>query len=337
MLQTGMDTLTFIPGERSITAQATNVNVVYFSRAQLSLDTFFALDVRYYNQWEGVSIPDLESWEVNLDLPTDRSTLVDLPLAPDQQPLATGVYYFDIQAPDIENSYLDPHPFLAVVSPLNVMMKRSVDEVFLWAVDLQTETPAAGKEFIFYDEWMNPIAQAVTGADGSCRIALPEYIDPSMTVFALTGQPGDEAFGLASDGWTYETSAWYFGVPSWPRVDSRRTYVYTDRPIYRPGDTVYFRVVMRDEAGGGYAAPPSGQAEASMLGGYQSETSGREEIGLVNLSLSSYGTAVGEITLPEDAVPGTYTLTVGDETARQTHRFSGSQLSQARNRFAGEF
>ena len=317
MLQTGMDTLTFMPDELSITAQATNVSTVNFSSAQLSLDTFFALDVRYYNQWEGVSIPDLKSWQVNLEMPADRSKLVKLPLTPDQQDLATGVYYFDIQAPDIESSYLDPHPFLAVVSPLNVVMKRSVGEVFLWAVDLRSETPAFGKEFIFYDEWMNPVAQAVTGADGSCRISLPDYIDPSMTILAVTGQSGDDDFGLASDAWTFETSGWFFGVPSWPREDSRRTYVYTDRPIYRPGQTVNFRVVMRDEEGGGYAAPPSGQVEAQIYRGGVS----REDIGTVTLSLSSYGTATGEIPLPEDATPGTYSLAVTDDIGKETLDF----------------
>ena len=34
----------------------------------------------------------------------------------------------------------------------------------------------------------------------------------------------------------------------------------------------------------------------------------------MNLSLSSYGTAAGEMSLPEDATPGTYTLSVTDDT-----------------------
>jgi alpha-2-macroglobulin len=317
MLQAGQDTMTFMPDQTSLTAQATNVGTVYSRSAQLSLETFFALDVSYYNQWEEESIPDVESWQVNLDLLEDSTTVVDLPLAPDQQALPTGVYYFDFQVPEIEKNFMEPHPFLAVVSPFNLMMKRSVGEVFLWAVDLRSETPAAGKEFIFYDEWMNPVAQAVTGADGSCRIALPDYFDPSMTVFAVTGQPGNDDFGLVSDAWTYETSAWYFGMGAWPREDSRQTYVYTDRPIYRPGHTVNFRVVMRDEEGGGYAAPPSGQVEARI---YHDDMS-RQEIGMVPLSLSSYGTASGEILLPEDATPGTYTLAVSDEVRKTRFHF----------------
>ena len=312
MLQAGMDTMTFMPNETSFTVQATNVDTVKFYSAPLSLETFFNLENTFYNDWETSSIPDIEMWQAELNLVPDQNTVLELPLRADQQTLSTGVYYYDVEVPEAEKNYMEPHPFVVVVSPLNLTIKRSADEVFLWAVDLRTETPAAGKEITFYDEWLNPVTTAVTGEDGTCRIDLPEWLDTSFAVYAITGRPGDEEFGLASDMWEYETSGRYFGMRNWLREDTRQTYLYTDRPIYRPGDTVNFRVVMRDEEGGGYAPPPTGEVMVSMLGLRRTGTSGREEIGSVNLSLSSYGTASGAITLPEDAVPGNYSIFTDD-------------------------
>ena len=302
------DILTLLPDETSLTAQANNVSTIDFHSVQISLEKFFILDNMYNDEWTE-NISGLESWQVKLDLVEDRNTLVELPLSADQKPLSPGIYYFDFQALEIGRKY----PFLAVVSPLNISLKRNRDEVFLWAVDLLTETPVIGKEFMFYDEWMNPFATAVTGADGTCRIALPEHIDDQTRVYAVTGQPGDADFGLVSDSWLSETNGRYYGWHNQWWEDTRQIYLYTDRPIYRPGDTVHFRAMIRDEEGGGYAAPPSGQVEATIYHDGQS----REEIGTVNLSLSSYGTASGEITLPEDATPGTYTLIVWNVDGRK--------------------
>lgn len=313
LLQAGEDTLFLTPDETSFTAQATNVGEVDFQSARLSLETFFSLSREVYINWEESSIPDLASWRMELDLPADRSTVIELPVTPDQKALETGVYYYDLHSPEVEKKYSQPHPFLAVVSPLNLTLKRSRDEVFLWAVDLRSDTPAAGKQVVFYDEYLNPLGQAETDEDGMCQIALPDELGVYDPVFAVMGQPGDADFGLATDSWTFQTSGWYFGIRNWLREDRLFTYLYTDRPIYRPGQTVHFRLVMRDQAGAGYAPPPSGPVTVKMEGEYSDAIDGRVEVGTVNLSLSSYGTASGEMTLPEDTAPGYYTISVDDD------------------------
>ena len=312
MLQAGQDTLTLMPEESSFSAQGVNVSEIHYQSAPLSMDSFQILNSMTYNKWDEVNIPGLESWQMGVELPADRNTMIALPLSAKQETLPTGIYYFNLRSPDIEEKYSQPHPFLVVISSLNLTIKRSAHDVFLWAVDLRSEIPAAGKQVTFYDEEMNPIGQAVTGADGSCRVDLPEMYYIYDSVFAIIGQPGDDDFGLASDTWEYETSGRYFGVRNWLREDIRKTYLYTDRPIYRPGQTVNFRVVMRDEVEGEFAAPPSGEVTVTMMGLRRAGMSEREEIASLNLALSSYGTVSGAITLPEDALPGRYSLSVDD-------------------------
>ena len=49
---------------------------------------------------------------------------------------------------------------------------------------------------------------------------------------------------------------WSFGVDvGWGKAPLQYGYIYTDRPIYRPGDTVHFRGIVRDTDYGRYPLP----------------------------------------------------------------------------------
>ena len=51
-------------------------------------------------------------------------------------------------------------------------------------------------------------------------------------------------------------SAWDFGYSQRVQPPHTEIYMYTDRPIYRPGQTVYFRGVARQAFNGRYELPP---------------------------------------------------------------------------------
>ena len=70
-------------------------------------------------------------------------------------------------------------------------------------------------------------------------------------------------------------------------------YVYTDRPIYRPGDTVYFRFVVRQVTNGRYIL-----AGFQLLSIDRLMTTHGQQVARFELPLSGFGTAHGEYTLP---------------------------------------
>ncbi len=310
MVQVGQNTLFLTPDETGLTAQAVNVKDVSFMTASLSLETFFSFSGDLYRNWSEYSFPESTTWQTSLDLPANRSTIVELPLSESLQSLPTGLYYYQLTSPEITDDYRAPRPFLAVVSPINLTLKRSADEVFVWAVDLRTQTPFAGQEVRFYDAYSNALGQTVTDVEGLCRLTIPAEMDAYAALFAVIGNPGDADFAIAADSWTFAAAAWYFGIPNWSYSQDLTTYLYTDRPIYRPGQTVNFRLVMREKQDGGFAPPPTWPVTVKMEGDYSEGVSGRPEIGTANLVLSSYGSAAGAITLPEDAAPGYYNLSV---------------------------
>ncbi|WP_419803999.1 alpha-2-macroglobulin family protein [Terriglobus sp.] len=93
-------------------------------------------------------------------------------------------------------------------------------------------------------------------------------------------------------------------------ADSRSVaYVYTDRPVYRPGNTVHFKAILRDQAGNNLVVPPGGRIHVRAAD--ESDKTLLE----TDLPLSSMGTLQGDLTLPADVGLGyaRISLTRGDK------------------------
>jgi uncharacterized protein YfaS (alpha-2-macroglobulin family) len=66
----------------------------------------------------------------------------------------------------------------------------------------------------------------------------------------MLGTQGEDDFGFVFSSWNDGVSPWDFDVTANYYPAKIMAYVYTDRPIYRPGDTVYFRLLVRQVANG---------------------------------------------------------------------------------------
>lgn len=84
--------------------------------------------------------------------------------------------------------------------------------------------------------------------------------------------------------------------------DASKTYVYTDRPIYRPGHTVYIRGIDRIGFDGEYEI---WNKEPVKLKLYDAK---RDKIYETELEISDYGTFDTEFELPSDAALGNYRI-----------------------------
>ncbi len=79
-------------------------------------------------------------------------------------------------------------------------------------------------------------------------------------------------------------------------------YIYTDRPVYRPGDTVRYRFIVRRRGASGYAMPEMKSLPVEIHDGEDNVVS------RTTLNLSSFGTAHGEYKIPAAAALGYYSL-----------------------------
>jgi alpha-2-macroglobulin len=89
-----------------------------------------------------------------------------------------------------------------------------------------------------------------------------------------------------------------------------RLFLYTDRPIYRPGQTLYWKAFARSAAGEGYSLPAPIGVVATLTG------PNGATLDVPAARLSERGSADGAVALPADAPLGEWTLTASAGRAR---------------------
>lgn len=87
---------------------------------------------------------------------------------------------------------------------------------------------------------------------------------------------------------------------------STRYYLFTDRPVYQPGDTVYYKAILRDDDDARYSIP-TGSASVKVYKGWDEK---ENVVYDKNSIISSEGSVYGEFKLPADAGVGDYQLKV---------------------------
>ncbi len=280
-----------------LTLQATNLFSVPVTTGRLGLEDFFArMGPTPYQPGPPVAI---RSWQQNLNTLSNQSQLANLYLTPEQGTLAPGLYQIDLGLPETLNWF---SPLLVAVSDIHLTFKLGSGEVFVWAVDLRTDRPVANAPVAVYAGDGSLLAEGQTGADGVFRAQAPPLDDPYALVYAVLGAPGDDFFGIALSQWNYGLNGWDFGYLTDVRGPHLMLYLYSDRPIYRPGQTLYFRLVARQADYGRYTLPDLDRLPLSL----QNEAG--EEVASFDLPLSTFGTAHGEYVLPETLPTGEYRL-----------------------------
>ena len=124
-------------------------------------------------------------------------------------------------------------------------------DALLWATDLRTNEPVSAP-FTIYDNDGGTVISAQTDVQGLWRGEFAPQEEPGQTYTAVLGEPGGETFGVAQSSWSTGVSPWDYGISLRPRAPEPKAYLYSDRPIYRPGQTVYFRGAVRQAFNGRY-------------------------------------------------------------------------------------
>ena len=223
--------------------------------------------------------------------------------------LDPGVYHLELNA---LGRRIDRQ--VMVVSPYAVTIKRSPDRLFVWAVDLATGKPVANLplkvaayRYVESGRIDDPLDLGATGADGILSAPFDGRDTGTLFVWA---QDAGGTLAFTSSDWDIGISPWSFGLQAdlWQRPIAGS--LSTDRPIYRPGQSVRLRGAVRGVAAG--AAP--GQPERYVLPGagdrahlLVSDPEGNT-IYSTTLTLSAFGTFNTELPLAQGAPLGAYSM-----------------------------
>ncbi|MCU0782174.1 MAG: MG2 domain-containing protein, partial [Akkermansiaceae bacterium] len=133
---------------------------------------------------------------------------------------------------------------LVVVTDLGISAKRASSHVFVWVCSLKDARPVGGAEVAAYSANNQFIAKAVTNADGVAAIPC-NAADKNASPFLVTAQLDGDLSYLALDG-NLLRGEWDGEQPSREYLAAgSEAFVFTDRGIFRPGETVHARAILR--------------------------------------------------------------------------------------------
>ncbi len=288
------------PDDPALLAKAVNVQSADVIVAPITLQEYLLMQSSYENQ-QAFSPSNTIVYPHTFNLPPSETQDVKLRLSQQGSPLMPGLYYVQVASPQLQSP--GRNIYFAVSSQVNLTFKLGATEALVWAVDLTSQTPVANAPLALYDSKGNQLITGTTDKNGLWKGAVQPQEE---AVYAVLGEPGSENYALATSSWNLGISPWDFGYSYNRQPPHTDIYMYTDRPIYRPGQTVYFRGVARQAFNGRYELPQINEVPLTLR-----VTNGTQLLSL-SAQLSPYGTFNDAYELPADAVPGYYTFENSD-------------------------
>ena len=229
--------------------------------------------------------------------------------------------------------------FAVAVAPFNVIAAGDGERVLVWATDWDTaaaigdasiellRVTARGRETV--------LARGRTGADGVGYLPAPkdEWRDEaSQTRLVRVSHGGRQSVMPVLSSWsqlpvaTIPAREWddegYYGSDR-----SQPVFGVSDRLLYRPGETVQFRVWARQREGNRLVAMPGKAGDDTAL--VLREQGDRAALDSWSVPRDRWGGAAGERTLSAQLPDGTYCITRADE-AGGGYRATGACFDVAR-------
>jgi uncharacterized protein YfaS (alpha-2-macroglobulin family) len=273
-----------------------NLDTVTLILTKVSIDEYFdALD-----DWYDYSPPRegrIRRWSVDVSSPLNEVGYTPVDLLPDGGSIEPGIYVVELSARGIEwNRWQHRHIFVA--SPVNLTLKTAEEETLVWATDLSTGSPIPGLILRAYDADGKSVDASITDRDGLATFPGSAAVDWRGLTFA-----SNVPFSMGSSQWDDGISVWEFGFSS---SDHRqwRLFLDTDRPIYRPDQSVHFKGILRAEDDASYSLPPNASVNVVI------RDAAWDLIYETILPIDGFGTFSGDLELDEGATLGTYRIEV---------------------------
>jgi uncharacterized protein YfaS (alpha-2-macroglobulin family) len=292
----------FLPGsEIEFELAARNLEVVNFELHPVQLDD--ALDLRQTrdaSDWiEGARLGrrrPLRSWSRTLDVEGDhaeRRERIRL-----EAPLETGAYVVSARSGDQKARAL------LLVSDVALIVKASGEKLAAFLCDASSGEPLEGGAVVFWT-WHGSgerhVVRRLDGTTGEDGLAVVKRQNPGERLGTLV---------VARSGARQAVA--HIQAPARDRRrEDWRIYAFTDRPAYRPGETVQWKALARVGTDGRYTTP-SGERI-----GYRIEDPRGTRVSEGTLLLNDFGSGFGELALDGSMVLGPYRVDFTDQKQKR--------------------
>jgi uncharacterized protein YfaS (alpha-2-macroglobulin family) len=177
---------------------------------------------------------------------------------------------------------------VVIVTDLAILTKTAPGRVLSFVTDRATRAPVADCPLLVWSG-KKELARVRTDSSGLADVKIADANPDSMLVLARRGDDfAIDSFGnwnLSSDPDRYSTGL-----------------LYTDRPVYRPGHTVHWKGILRNQLGAGYRLPAAQQVSVEIL-----DPEGKPAM-RKDVTVSPMGTIQGDMPIPANAALGYYSI-----------------------------
>ncbi|MEJ2748025.1 MAG: Ig-like domain-containing protein, partial [Anaerolineae bacterium] len=284
-----------------INRNVTNLNLALYD---LGLPVSLLNDSYNVQDYNPAADP-LRQWSLTVDTPPGQVGVTPQALA-DGGTLPTGVYLLTVNSPDITEDvrYWQNQRVLLIVGDTNIVVKEMFGETHVWVTDLDSGQPVSGRNLTLFNRDGVQVDTAVSDQNGFASFTTP-MDDYLRGVLVISNRPGEVGFGIGSSFWSDGISPWDFGLNADTSAQQPTfAYIYTDRPIYRPGDTIYYKGIVRDAQYGRYNPPTAQELEVDINTANYFDEAGLSDS--FTVTVDPDGTFSGEYVIPEDVALGTY-------------------------------
>ena len=183
--------------------------------------------------------------------------------------------------------------------------KISGEQILVWTASRKTGEPSAGAQVVLTDG-VGTLQSGTTGPDG---------------VFVMKRKSPERSYVITRDaqGGVFASENYYYDS----EIYATKLYAFTDRPLYQPGDTVHVKMFGRFFQDSQRSVPLNqGDVKVAVL-----DPTGTP-VTTVTCSISGQKGGDTSFQLPDQAIPGGYTLQMGYAEAFYTGSFRVARYSK---------
>ena len=208
------------------------------------------------------------------------------------------------------------------LTDIGLAWKINQDEAFVYAYSANTGNPLPHVKLDIFGEDSSSLHSTRTDADGVARLPRTEASRH------LRANWGDDTYLSAFDSSLPTVSMWRFPVRySWgyDQTPPRHTFIFTDRSLYRPGETVHFKGIVRNLKNSTFKQDPANKPHFVI------RDSKRRIILEKEVTLSDKGSFDQSFTLPAETV-GRFKATL----SWQKEEEAAAEIENWRERYIAE-
>lgn len=225
--------------------------------------------------------------------------------------LPTGLYILNL----VINGQVSDRLFL-ILTENTLVVKRSGDELFVWVSDINTPGEnIPDTEIRLYSDRGVILRQGTTDKSGVYRTTVPDGFTPLLVSARVNGETSNDISisGFNWDFYNWDNKYCYSSC----KPDKYLAYIYTDRPIFQPGQEVNFKAIIQEDYDLRYITPSIGSPISINL-----RDSRNNLVETLNLQTNKFGSINGTFKLTDGAMLGDYSIevVVNGETHNQVFR-----------------